>query len=105
MNDNEPLNLGNAQGLLRHLERQAGTGASVVESKPHIPRAHCPPHFNPLHPSRPSGERGHWALDNVEMSAHSYIEMALGIVFSLALGVGSLGLMFYSSRHGYDDRP
>ena len=45
------------------------------------------------------------AFDNVEMSAHGYIAMALGIVFSLALGVGLMGLMFYSSRHGYDDRP
>jgi hypothetical protein len=44
------------------------------------------------------------ALDNVEMSSHGYIAMILGIVFSLALGFGLMGLMFYSSRHGYDDR-
>ena len=29
--------------------------------------------------------------------------MILGIVFSLVLGCGLMALMFYSSRHGYDD--
>ena len=43
------------------------------------------------------------SLDAVEMSVHGYIAMVLGIIFSLALGFGLMGLMFYSSRHGYDD--
>jgi hypothetical protein len=43
------------------------------------------------------------SLGDVEMSVHGYIAMALGIIFSLALGFGLMGLMFYSSRHGYDD--
>jgi hypothetical protein len=37
------------------------------------------------------------------MSVHGYIAMILGIVFSLMIGCGLMGLMFYSSRHGYDD--
>ena len=45
------------------------------------------------------------SLDNVQMSGHGYAAMALGIVFSLALGIGLMGLMFYSNRHGYDDGP
>jgi hypothetical protein len=45
------------------------------------------------------------ALNDVEINQHGYIAMALGIVFSLALGLGLMGLMVYSSRHGYDDPP
>jgi hypothetical protein len=40
---------------------------------------------------------------NVPMSVHSYIAMILGIVFTLLVGCGLMALMFYSSRHGYDD--
>ena len=29
--------------------------------------------------------------------------MWLGIVFSLVVGCGLMALVFYSSRHGYDD--
>ena len=31
--------------------------------------------------------------------------MALGIVFSLALGGGLMALVFFSARRGYDDAP
>ena len=44
-----------------------------------------------------------WNAFDVEMSIHGYITMILGIVFSLAIGCGLMALMFYSSRHGYDD--
>jgi hypothetical protein len=37
------------------------------------------------------------------MSIHGYIAMTLGIVFSLIVGCGLMGLVFYSSRYGYDD--
>jgi hypothetical protein len=30
--------------------------------------------------------------------------MALGILFSLLIGCGLMALVFYSSRHGYDER-
>ncbi len=36
------------------------------------------------------------------ISIHGYIAMALGIVFTLALGGGLMFLMFYSSRRGHD---
>jgi hypothetical protein len=32
-----------------------------------------------------------------------YVAMTLGIIFSLVIGCGLMALMFYSSRHGYDD--
>jgi hypothetical protein len=32
-----------------------------------------------------------------------WVAMASGVLFSLALGFGLMGLMFYSSRHGYDE--
>lgn len=44
-----------------------------------------------------------WNVVDVEMSVHGYVAMILGIVFSLLLGCGLMALMFYSSRHGYDD--
>jgi hypothetical protein len=31
------------------------------------------------------------------------VAMGLGIVFSLIVGCGLMALVFYSSRHGYDD--
>jgi formate hydrogenlyase subunit 3/multisubunit Na+/H+ antiporter MnhD subunit len=33
-----------------------------------------------------------------------YAMMALGIGFSLVIGIGLMALVFYSSRHGYDDQ-
>jgi hypothetical protein len=38
----------------------------------------------------------------VQISVHGYIAMALGIFFSLVVGVGLMTLVFYSSRAGYD---
>ncbi len=37
------------------------------------------------------------------MPATGYIAMVLGIVFSLIIGCGLMALLFYSSRHGYDE--
>jgi len=37
------------------------------------------------------------------MPANGYIAMTLGIVFSLVIGCGLMALVFYSSRHGYDE--
>ena len=37
------------------------------------------------------------------MSTNGYVAMALGIIFSTVLGCGLMALLFYSSRHGYDD--
>jgi hypothetical protein len=48
---------------------------------------------------------GGWAvyawlsLDSVEMSVHGYVAMALGIIFSLALGFGLMGTKADIPRH------
>ena len=39
------------------------------------------------------------------MPVSLYIPMALGVVFSLVVGIGLMALMFYSSRKGYDEPP
>ena len=44
----------------------------------------------------PEGEQG------TPMSAAGYVAMALGVVVTLALGVGLMMLIFYSSRHDQD---
>ena len=46
-----------------------------------------------------------WNSVDVEMSIHGCIAMILGIVFSLVIGCGLMAIMFYSSRHGYDEPP
>jgi hypothetical protein len=37
------------------------------------------------------------------MPTSGYIFMALGVVLSLLVGFGLMGLIFYSSRRGYDE--
>jgi hypothetical protein len=37
------------------------------------------------------------------MPASGYVFMGLGIVLSLVVGCGLMAMVFYSSRHGYDD--
>jgi TRAP-type C4-dicarboxylate transport system permease small subunit len=46
-----------------------------------------------------------WISIEVDMSPHTVIAMWLGIVFSCLVGFGLMGLMFYSSRKGYDETP
>ena len=43
------------------------------------------------------------ASSGVEMSKHGWIALVLGTFFSLVIGCGLMALMFYSSRHGYDE--
>lgn len=42
--------------------------------------------------------------DGPPMPTTGYVAMALGILFSLVIGVGLMALIFYSHRHGYDER-
>ncbi len=42
-------------------------------------------------------------LDGVEIGFHGWIALGLGVGITLALGIGLMSLVFYSSRHGYDD--
>ena len=34
---------------------------------------------------------------------HGRIALAIGVIASLGLGIGLMGLVFYSSNHGYDE--
>ena len=43
------------------------------------------------------------ALDGPDMPAGLYVAMGLGILFSILVGSGLMALVFYSSRHGYDE--
>jgi hypothetical protein len=46
-----------------------------------------------------------WQTDTgPPLPASGYVAMALGVLFSLVVGIGLMGLVFYSSRHGYDDQ-
>ena len=42
-------------------------------------------------------------LDTVTLSGHGLAALLLGAGLSLALGMGLMALVFYSSRHGHDD--
>jgi len=47
---------------------------------------------------------GLWnAVDFPGIPTAGYVAMGLGIVFSLVIGCGLMALLFYSSRHGYDE--
>lgn len=47
-----------------------------------------------------------WSLGaGTDVPASGYFALALGVVFSLAVGFGLMGLVFYSSRKGYDEPP
>ena len=47
---------------------------------------------------------GTWIhLGGDEIPLYGYVAMGGGILFSLLIGCGLMALMFYSSRHGYDD--
>src|ERR1700744_2077613 len=39
------------------------------------------------------------------VSAAGYVSLTLGALFSLVVGIGLMALVFYSSRHDYDEPP
>jgi len=51
-----------------------------------------------------------WAVWGWEQTAgtamgfHGWLAVILGVVFTIIVGCGLMGLMFYSSRYGYDER-
>jgi hypothetical protein len=45
------------------------------------------------------------SLGGPPMPPAGYVAMTLGIVFSVVIGCGLMALLFYSSRHGYDEPP
>jgi hypothetical protein len=44
------------------------------------------------------------SIEGPPMPEVGYIAMTIGVVFSLLIGVALMALLFYSSRHGYDER-
>lgn len=44
------------------------------------------------------------SLSDVRIDVNGWIAMGLGIVATLALGLGLIALMLWSERHGYDER-
>ena len=47
---------------------------------------------------------GAWLeIGDTEMGVVGYLALIGGVVATLALGMGLMGLAFYSSRRGYDD--
>jgi hypothetical protein len=46
-----------------------------------------------------------WTHIDAKMSVHGWIALALGVVLSLAVGIGLMALVFISSRRGYDEPP
>ncbi len=43
-------------------------------------------------------------LGDAEMDTEGYVALVAGAVIALVVGGGLMGLVFYSSRHGYDDQ-
>jgi hypothetical protein len=44
-----------------------------------------------------------WTRIEAQMSVHGWIALALGVVLSLAIGLGLMALVFFSARRGHDD--
>lgn len=44
-----------------------------------------------------------WELRDVKLGFHGTSALVLGVVLSLAVGVGLMTLVFYSARRGHDD--
>ncbi|HWP26107.1 MAG TPA: hypothetical protein VNL39_07165 [Xanthobacteraceae bacterium] len=44
-----------------------------------------------------------FTLEGPDMPWELYLAMVMGILFSLLIGCGLMVLLFYSSRHGYDE--
>jgi hypothetical protein len=44
-----------------------------------------------------------WTRTDTSVPISGYVAMAFGVIFSLAVGVGLMALLFYSSRAGYDE--
>ena len=43
------------------------------------------------------------SISGPPMPAVGYVAMTFGVVISLVVGCGLMALLFYSSRHGYDE--
>lgn len=43
-------------------------------------------------------------FNDVELSSHGTFALILGVVFSLALGIGLMRLVYWSHKNGYDEQ-
>ena len=43
-------------------------------------------------------------MEGVEMSGHGHFALALGVGFSLLIGIGLMALVFHSHRSGHDEK-
>jgi hypothetical protein len=43
-------------------------------------------------------------LSDSELTVNGDVALVLGILGTVALGAGLMGLVFFSNRHGYDDK-
>jgi hypothetical protein len=48
---------------------------------------------------------GWTSAKDTDVPASGYVAMAIGVILSLAVGVGLMALVFYSDRKGYDEPP
>jgi formate hydrogenlyase subunit 3/multisubunit Na+/H+ antiporter MnhD subunit len=48
--------------------------------------------------------RSFTSVEGPPMPGVGYVAMTIGIVLSLLVGIVLMALLFYSSRHGYDER-
>lgn len=46
-----------------------------------------------------------WRLVTVDLPLWGWVSLAIGVVMCLAVGMGLMALIFYSSRMGYDEPP
>ncbi|MFW5661149.1 MAG: hypothetical protein ACOC0V_00980 [Oceanicaulis sp.] len=44
-----------------------------------------------------------WFSVDTQMSGHGWFALVLGVVLTIAVGVGLMWLLFHSSRGGHDD--
>jgi len=44
-----------------------------------------------------------WSHIEAKMSIHGWIALILGVVVTMAVGVGLMALVFFSARRGWDD--
>ena len=48
--------------------------------------------------------RSFTSLEGPPMPEVGYVAMTIGVVFSLLVGITLMTLLFYTSRHGYDEQ-
>ncbi len=48
--------------------------------------------------------RSFTSVEGPPMPEVGYVAMTIGVVFSLLVGIVLMALLFYSARHGYDER-